>query len=122
MLPAPCRNVLVPAEVTVRQPRVFLHIGAPKTGTTYLQNVLWSNRSTLLQAGVLYPGLSKDAQFHAAMDLRQAYFQEHLNPAVPGAWERLVAQARAWRGDVVISHELFSMLDSFNPMFNIVTP
>jgi len=90
---------------------VFLHIGAPKTGTTYLQNVLWSNRSTLLQAGVLYPGLSKDAQFHAAMDLRQAYFQEHLNPAVPGAWERLVAQARAWRGDVVISHELFSMLD-----------
>jgi hypothetical protein len=111
MLPAPYRNVLVPAEVTVRQPRVFLHIGAPKTGTTYLQNVLWRNRDALRQAGVLYPGLSKDAQFHAAMDLRQAYFQEHLNPAVPGAWERLVAQARGWRGDVVISHELFSMLD-----------
>ena len=96
----------------MRRPRVFLHIGAPKTGTTYLQNVLWHNRDALRQAGVLYPGLSKDAQFHAAMDLRQAYFQEHLNPAVPGAWERLVGQARAWRGDVVISHELFSMLDA----------
>lgn len=102
----------MPAQVTVRRPRVYLHIGAPKTGTTYLQNVLWRNRDALRQAGVLYPGLSKDAQFHAAMDLRQAYFQEHLNPAVPGAWERLVGQARAWRGDVVVSHELFSMLDA----------
>jgi hypothetical protein len=24
--------------------RVFVHIGAPKTGTTFVQNVLWRNR------------------------------------------------------------------------------
>ena len=96
----------------MRRPRVYLHVGAPKTGTTYIQDVLWRNRDALRRAGTLYPGLSQDAQFHAAMDLRHAHFQEHRNPAVPGAWQRLVDQARAWRGDVVISHELFSMADS----------
>jgi hypothetical protein len=33
--------------------RVFLHIGAPKTGTTYLQDVLWSNKAELSRRGVL---------------------------------------------------------------------
>jgi hypothetical protein len=98
-------------EVIERRRNVYLHVGAPKTGTTYLQDVLWNNRDVLRRSGVLYPGLSKDAQFHAAMDLQQTYFQEHLDPAVPGAWQRLVGQARAWRGDVVLSHELFSLVD-----------
>ena len=104
-------NLPTVSEVSTRRPRVYLHVGAPKTGTTYLQDVLWNNRDALRRAGVLYPGLSKDAQFHAVMDLQRSNFQEHLNPAVPGAWERLVGQARAWRGDVVLSHELFSMVD-----------
>lgn len=97
--------------VTGERPRVFLHVGAPKTGTSFLQDVLWNNRDALRSVGLLYPGLSRDAQFHAAMDLQSVAFQEHQNPAVPGAWERLVGQARAWRRDVVISHELFSMAD-----------
>lgn len=94
-----------------RRRRVYLHVGAPKTGTTFIQDVLWTNRDALRRSGLLYPGLSKDAQFHAVMDLRQAHFQEHPNPAVAGAWARLMGQARAWQGDVVLSHELFSMLD-----------
>jgi hypothetical protein len=111
MSPAILWHPVAVSEVNERRPRVYLHVGAPKTGTTYLQDVLWHNRGALRRSGVLYPGLSKDAQFHAAMDLQQAYFQEHLDPAVPGAWERLVGQARAWRGDVVLSHELFSLVD-----------
>ncbi|WP_037067563.1 hypothetical protein [Pseudonocardia acaciae] len=91
--------------------RVYVHVGAPKTGTTFVQEVLWANRDALRRSGVLYPGLSKDAQFHAVMDLRKAHYQEHANPAVAGAWRRLADQARSWRGDVVLSHELFSMLD-----------
>ena len=27
--------------------RVFVHVGAPKTGTTFLQEVLWKNRKAL---------------------------------------------------------------------------
>jgi hypothetical protein len=111
MSPATLWNPATVLEVSERRPKVYLHVGAPKTGTTYLQDVLWNNRDALRRSGVLYPGLSKDAQFHAAMDLQQSYFQEHLDPAVPGAWERLVGQARAWRGDVVLSHELFSLVD-----------
>ncbi|MBO0876634.1 MAG: hypothetical protein J2P19_24930, partial [Pseudonocardia sp.] len=90
---------------------MYLHVGAPKTGTTFIQDVLWTNRDALRRSGVLYPGLSRDAQFHAVMDLRKSHFQEHPNAAVAGAWARLTGQARAWQGDVVLSHELFSMLD-----------
>jgi len=36
-------------------PRAVVHVGAPKTGSTYLQAVLWRNRAALRAAGVLYP-------------------------------------------------------------------
>lgn len=86
--------------------RVFLHIGAAKTGTTYLQALLWRNRKKLAAAGVLYPGARSGAHFHASLDLRGARFQGHDDPYVPGAWQRVVAAAYKWRGHtVVISHE-----------------
>ena len=36
--------------------RIFLHIGAIKTGTTYIQSVLRENRERLVEEGVLFPG------------------------------------------------------------------
>lgn len=93
------------------RPRVYLHAGASKTGTTFLQEVLWLNRDTLRRSGTLYPGLSPDAHFRAATDLCGADFQEHADPLAAGAWQRLVDQARAWGGSVVLSHELLSMAD-----------
>ncbi len=33
-------------------PRIYLHIGVPKTGTTYLQDVLYRNRDVLAAAGI----------------------------------------------------------------------
>lgn len=86
--------------------RVYLHIGAPKTGTTYLQDVLWSNRDALAERGVLYPGNRHDAHFRATQDLRELTWHGHVNPAVAGSWDRLVAQVRAWPGTSVISHEM----------------
>ncbi len=35
--------------------RVFLHVGTPKTGTTYLQTVMWANRDKLAEQGLLLP-------------------------------------------------------------------
>lgn len=35
--------------------RCFVHIGVPKTGTTYIQRMCWDNRQAFLQAGILYP-------------------------------------------------------------------
>ncbi|MQA85798.1 MAG: hypothetical protein GEV03_14555 [Streptosporangiales bacterium] len=86
-----------------------MHVGAPKTGTTYIQDVLWTNRPTLRHYGVLYPGPGYSAHFHAAMDLQNSRFQGYEDPAVPGAWDRLVEQARAWDGTVIVSHELLSV-------------
>lgn len=86
--------------------RVYLHVGAPKTGTTYLQDLLWRNRATLRGAGVLYPGARSGAHGHAALDLQDTSYQRHADPAVPGAWPRLVDEALAWAGTVIISHEL----------------
>jgi hypothetical protein len=92
--------------------RVFLHVGAPKTGTTYLQDVLWANRATLARQGVLYPGHRPGAHFFAAQDLRGQYFRGHRRPQVDGAWERLARAAREWSGPVVlISHEILAGCD-----------
>jgi hypothetical protein len=45
-------------------PRLLLHIGHPKTGTTALQSVLSANAKTLLnKASVLYPTQTEPAEF-----------------------------------------------------------
>ncbi|MBA2740299.1 MAG: hypothetical protein M3386_05955 [Actinomycetota bacterium] len=89
--------------------RVYLHIGAPKTGTTYLQAVLFRNRARLRAGGVLYPGEGADAHFRATLDLRGLRFGGYDDPAVRGAWQRLARQVRAFEGErVVVSHELLA--------------
>jgi hypothetical protein len=89
--------------------RVFLHVGAPKTGTTYLQQVLWSNRKVLARRGALYWGRDAAEHFYAAQDLRGRNFRGHPDPRVPGAWERLARAAREWSGPtVLISHEVLA--------------
>ena len=89
--------------------RVFVHVGAPKTGTTYLQDLLWRHRNALTGDGVLYPGNRRDVHFRAALDLREVAFAGHRDPTVAGAWDQLAEQARAWQGGIaVLSHELLA--------------
>lgn len=87
--------------------RVFLHVGVPKTGTTFLQSVLVSVREPLKNQGILYPGKGS-ARFLAAQDLTEHHFLGRENPRVAGAWPRLVKESRRWTDTVVISHELFT--------------
>jgi hypothetical protein len=35
--------------------KVILHVGTPKTGTSYLQHVLFKNKRLLGEHGILYP-------------------------------------------------------------------
>ena len=88
--------------------RVYLHVGLPKTGTTFLQGVLWASRKTLREHGVLYPGPAS-AHFWAAQDLTEHLFMGRENRRVPGAWNKLARQARRWSGSAVLSHELFTL-------------
>jgi hypothetical protein len=104
---------------------VILHIGAPKTGTTYLQNVLWHNRKALADNGVLYPLSRSFEHFDATMDIREMRWDGVHRPEWDGAWERIAARARAWSGPTtIISNEILGganaeqikrMVDSLRP-------
>lgn len=92
-----------------RQHVVYFHVGGHKTGTTFLQNVLWQNRAKLKGDGLLYPGTRKAAHMWANLDLRGAAFKGYRAPQVKGAWQRLVEEIAAWNGPAIIDHELFSL-------------
>ncbi|HWJ09855.1 MAG TPA: hypothetical protein VNS46_10790 [Nocardioides sp.] len=87
--------------------KVLLHVGTPKTGTSYLQDVLFQNRPRLLRQGVLYPADRFDAHFLAALDLMRLRWGGLEREAV-GAWERLAAQVREHDGTAIISHEILA--------------
>jgi hypothetical protein len=90
------------------RPVVYFHIGAPKTGTTFLQAMLWRERRRLRAAGLLYPGRDREAHFAACLDLRGAKFLGHRPSRTSGAWPTLVREIREWGGAAIIDHELFS--------------
>lgn len=91
-----------------RERRVWLHIGAPKTGTTYLQGVLAASRPELRSQGVLYPGNGQD-HFLAALDLRETPFMGYQDSRSTGAWQRVVSACKNWPGDSLISHEVLGI-------------
>lgn len=99
---------------TVRRARpvVFLHVGTPKSGTTYLQTTLWEHRALLRDAGLCYPGQCYEAHFLATLDLCDFVFGDADRPDVAGSWRRLVEEVREWGGNAVISHELLSRATS----------
>jgi hypothetical protein len=97
-----------------RRPKVFLHIGEPKTGTTFLQQVIWRNRAALADQGVVLPGHHPQDHFRASQDLRGIEKLES-DPAGSwaGEWEILATQAKRAPRVAVISHELFSAADAY---------
>ena len=94
-------------------PRVFLHIGEPKTGTTFLQQVMWRNRSELAAQGVVLPGHHPQDHFRASQDLRGIQ-KLPSDPAGSwaGEWDILARQAQQAAQAAVISHELFAAADT----------
>lgn len=92
--------------------RVLVHVGAPKTGTSFVQDLLFQQREALAEQGVLYPADRFDAHFLAALDLMELRWGGLEHQAVD-AWERLAAQVRAWDGHtVIVSHEILARASS----------
>ena len=85
--------------------RVLLHVGAPKTGTSFVQDILFTHRATLRERGILYPADRHDSHFLAALDLMELPWGG-LEREAGGAWDRLVAEVREWPGTAIISHEI----------------
>ena len=87
--------------------RVYLHVGLPKTGTTYVQTVLWHNREALAEQGLVYPGVRRREHLWASMVVREHPGLERRNPRAKGAWARLLEQVQAAPDAALISHEFF---------------
>ena len=92
---------------------IFLHVGLPKTGTTFLQGLLLEHAPTLAAEGLHYPLGHGHAHFHAALDARGNHsFGGGERPGAAGAWGRLVAAATEVAGRVILSHEIFATADA----------
>jgi hypothetical protein len=92
--------------------RVYVHIGAPKTGTTYLQDRLARNAKSLAAHDVHVPTRSplvSSGMFHfrAALDLME---QDWGGPKghAEGSWDAMVKRVGRLSGTVVISHEILA--------------
>jgi hypothetical protein len=91
---------------------VYLHIGAPKTGTTYLQDRLTLNASALADHDVHFPTRSPLVspglfQFRAALDLLEQDWGGAPGHA-EGSWDQLVKRVNKRSGTVIVSHEILA--------------
>lgn len=92
--------------------RAFIHVGAPKTGTTFIQGVLWQNRTSLRAAGLHILGQSRGDHYRAGHDIRELpYDPDDPRPDWAGSWKAMANLAIASEAaNVVISDEHLASL------------
>jgi hypothetical protein len=88
--------------------RVVLHIGAMKSGTSFIQNVLNRNRALLEEHDVRFACEKWRHQVLAVHDL-----MDHGGPQQPpfdpeGSWRRMVQDIQQWHGTSVVSMEFLA--------------
>ena len=88
--------------------RVFVHIGLPRTATSYLQTILWSNRGALRERGIVVPGAERRDHLWASRTVREEPQQERAPEHHRTAWARLCAELGSTPGTGLISHEFFA--------------
>ncbi|MGH3509367.1 MAG: hypothetical protein ACRDPI_03965, partial [Nocardioidaceae bacterium] len=88
--------------------RVFLHVGLPKTGTTYLQSILWANKDALADQDLLLPGFSARQHLWASGVVREDPRLSRRSPRAVHAWTGLTEEINGWPGDALVSHEFFA--------------
>ncbi len=94
------------------RPVVLLHVGEPKTATTFVQHALRAGRGQLAEHGVRVAGRSQHDVFRATQDLRGIRRRaDDPAPSWDGAWDRLARQALRTSRVSVISHELLCAAD-----------
>jgi hypothetical protein len=88
--------------------RVFVHIGLPKTATSYLQTILWSSRDALRARGVVVPGAERRDHLWASRSVREDPHQERAPERHRTAWSRICAELAETPGTGLLSHEFFA--------------
>ncbi len=104
---------LISGAVRRSRPVIYLHVGAMKTGTTFVQHLMQVNRDNLLAAGFLVPG-DRNEQGYATRDiLGTAHKTPEMLALCEGVWARLAGQMFAHKGTAsIFSHEFLSFADS----------
>ena len=64
--------------------KLWLHVGAHKTGTTALQDNLWRSRNVLSQYGIIYPDNITGVSFRARQHFTHAFMVDALRHEVLG--------------------------------------
>jgi hypothetical protein len=88
--------------------RVYLHIGLPKTATTYLQRILWEHRDQMRGEGLLLPGAARREHLWASRIVRSEAFDASVTEAQSTAWDRMLLEMADWPGRALVSHEFFA--------------
>jgi hypothetical protein len=83
--------------------RVVLHVGAMKSGTSYLQSLMTTNRELLATRALLFPGRVWRDQVSGVAEVLQR--ERVAIPPEHGAWQALVDEIAAWHGTGLISME-----------------
>jgi hypothetical protein len=92
----------MPSDQNPHEQRAYVHIGAPKTGTTFLQQVLWTNRKALAGIGILYPYNQPNEHFQAMLDVRQLRWGGAPPDRFAGAWDQVADRVRGWTGGAAL--------------------
>ncbi len=97
---------MTPEKSPMTSPRAVLHVGLPKTGTSFLQGVLRGNTDVLGRSGVRLPRTEGQQLFLAVLYLTERS-ETWGRSAEAGrrAWERISGDVRRHDGTTVISSE-----------------
>jgi hypothetical protein len=89
--------------------RLFLHVGCPKTGTTFLQDTLWASRDRLAAAGLLLPLRHFQDHFFITLAVREQLDPGLDPPEAHDVLDRLSSELdQSTSPRVIISHELLA--------------
>jgi hypothetical protein len=88
--------------------RVFLHVGLPKTATTYLQTILWGQREAVVAQGLVLPGRERRDHLWVSRVVREEPQRRRRPDREHEAHARVLADVRAASGDVLVSHEFLA--------------
>jgi hypothetical protein len=84
--------------------KILFHIGLPKSGTTFVQTMMWHNRKAMRRQGICYPGKRRMDHYHASEVVRELGIPNPTN-----AWKNLLTELNEWPKTGLLSHEFFSM-------------
>jgi hypothetical protein len=88
--------------------RAFLHVGLPKTATTYLQTILWGQREAVAAQGLALPGRERRDHLWVSRVVREEPQRKRRPDREHEAHARVLADVRAATGDVLVSHEFLA--------------